>query len=195
MTSPPTWYVTTSPDNTRPQKRGGLAVFTKSTVKGSSLFWFLPYSLLSGPFHLGLNAANISWILIMQSSTLTALHRHDPQSSSSFPPASAPQPNCWCRQYIQWCVCEAGLVGDQLLRLWKLWEISLYELDTFFLPAQLWLDSFYLDENLVWPSRKKKHHHPPYDLSFFGLDESRSAEQVVITSRQLLSFFLFLFTR
>jgi hypothetical protein len=70
----------------------------------------------------------------------------------------------------------------------------------FFLPAQLWLDSFYLDENLVWPSRKKKkkkkhHHPPPYDLSFFGLDESRSAEQVVITSRQLLSFFFFLFTR
>lgn len=181
------------------KKRGGLAVFTKSTVKGSSLFWFLPYSLLSGPFHLvWMRPTSLVFLLCSRRLWLPCTDMILNLLLPS-PPASAPQPNCWCRQYIQWCVCgwACGWSTFEVVKALSSWEISLYELDTFFfLPAQLWLDSFYLDENLVWPSRKKKkkkkhHHPPPYDLSFFGLDESRSAEQVVITSRQLLSFFFF----
>lgn len=116
---PPTWYVTASPDNTRPKNKKGLAVFTKSTVKGSSLFDFFHILFFSlWPVSFGLNAANISCILIMQSSTLTALHRHDPQSSSSsFPPQHQLLNQTADVDNISNDVCVAGLVGDQLLRL------------------------------------------------------------------------------
>lgn len=180
-----------------PKKKGVGSIYQINCI-GKSLFdFFHILSSLSRPFHLvWMRPTSLVFLLCSRRLWLPCTDMILNLLLLPSPPASAPQPNCWCRQYIQWCVC-GWAVGDQLLRLWKLslslssWEISLYELDTFFAsPTLVGQFLFGWKSRLAISEEEEEEEETSSSLwsFFFWVGWESVAEQVVITSRQLLSF-------